>query len=467
MIDFDNYFNERQEKVHCGVKERIKNEFSKIIPMNILENCVEEIYKLDVYLKDDDTYEVILFPEALEKKNIVDAIDNYFNTDYEFYKKQNNEDKHFHLPIEDELNNKNTDNLYWCSMPEKYELDLLKLDSDSSYQFALIKFNKRAFKKYFYRMGAEHEYIRAIKLSWAHRWRNRNYDELFKFAAMFFNKFLSDNSTHFDVLSTLKYESEINKGSIVFIETNHSENESEEKLISDATIFIKLKDRVAIRDYKRMRKLLQMTNEHISLLINDNYEAFALGRVGESIKNYKVSFTDYLHWILYKDGQEYLAYSNFIPYLPIKNNYRDELRFKLEQTFIHFINDKRIERIVNLINKATEQRKGTMVIISDKAFDEIDRLCHAGIPVEGTFLSADVVKLATSIDGAIFIDLNSRCYGLGVILDGAASVKGDPSRGARYNSALRYIGKQMNEGNNCLAVVISEDKYVDILSTSD
>ena len=42
-----------------------------------------------------------------------------------------------------------------------------------------------------------------------------------------------------------------------------------------------------------------------------------------------------------------------------------------------------------------------------------------------------------------------------------AQGKGDPSRGARYNSALRYL--QSIEGD-CIAVVVSEDGGVDIVT---
>ncbi|TKJ03439.1 hypothetical protein FC695_14065, partial [Bacillus cereus] len=38
--------------------------------------------------------------------------------------------------------------------------------------------------------------------------------------------------------------------------------------------------------------------------------------------------------------------------------------------------------------------------------------------------------------------------------------KGDSARGARYNSALRYLDTQENE---CLIVVVSEDGYINLI----
>jgi hypothetical protein len=43
---------------------------------------------------------------------------------------------------------------------------------------------------------------------------------------------------------------------------------------------------------------------------------------------------------------------------------------------------------------------------------------------------------------------------------------GDPSRGARFNSAVRYIDEQRKNNVNCLAIIVSEDGYVDFLSSS-
>ena len=46
-----------------------------------------------------------------------------------------------------------------------------------------------------------------------------------------------------------------------------------------------------------------------------------------------------------------------------------------------------------------------------------------------------------------------------LIVGGDESAPGDPNRGARYNSALRYVKKNAE----CIVVVVSEDKIVNIL----
>jgi hypothetical protein len=48
-----------------------------------------------------------------------------------------------------------------------------------------------------------------------------------------------------------------------------------------------------------------------------------------------------------------------------------------------------------------------------------------------------------------------------VILDGKASGRGTSTRGARYNSAIRYVETSPYP---CLAIVVSEDGMVNIIT---
>ena len=64
-----------------------------------------------------------------------------------------------------------------------------------------------------------------------------------------------------------------------------------------------------------------------------------------------------------------------------------------------------------------------------------------------------------AVDGAILMDPRGFCHAFAVILDGIASATGDPSRGARYNSSIRY--RDSREGPTAI-VIVSEDGGVDI-----
>ena len=74
------------------------------------------------------------------------------------------------------------------------------------------------------------------------------------------------------------------------------------------------------------------------------------------------------------------------------------------------------------------------------------------------------MRTITAIDGAVLVDPSSTCHAIGVILDGSITKKGDPSRGARYNSAVRYVESQKEDHTyTCLAIVVSEDGTVNLV----
>ena len=66
----------------------------------------------------------------------------------------------------------------------------------------------------------------------------------------------------------------------------------------------------------------------------------------------------------------------------------------------------------------------------------------------------------TAIDGAVLLGPDGVCHAIGVILDGLAGDRGDPERGARFNSAVRYVDSRQEV---CLAIVVSEDKTLDVI----
>ena len=80
-----------------------------------------------------------------------------------------------------------------------------------------------------------------------------------------------------------------------------------------------------------------------------------------------------------------------------------------------------------------------MLVISERAADEAARLGSQALTVEPTRLDDSLVRQVTGIDGAVLVDPSGRCHAIGVILDGTATGAGDRSRGARYNSAVKYL----------------------------
>jgi alkaline phosphatase len=60
------------------------------------------------------------------------------------------------------------------------------------------------------------------------------------------------------------------------------------------------------------------------------------------------------------------------------------------------------------------------------------------------------------------LDRDSVCHAIGIILDGLATDKGDSSRGARYNSAVRYY-EYFGKNHPTVLVIISEDGMINLI----
>jgi hypothetical protein len=123
-------------------------------------------------------------------------------------------------------------------------------------------------------------------------------------------------------------------------------------------------------------------------------------------------------------------------------------------------NDTAIDELWKIVESSTKQRHGTILVISPNAGREADRLAKQSTPIEPKALADADVRALTSIDGAVLVDHRAICHSIGVILDGLATDLGDPGRGARFNSALRYLESQRTE---CVVCIVSEDGDVTLL----
>lgn len=108
--------------------------------------------------------------------------------------------------------------------------------------------------------------------------------------------------------------------------------------------------------------------------------------------------------------------------------------------------------------KSTEQ----CLVISDDAKNESARLGRQCFVVKPFKLTDEKIQQVTAIDGAVLVDRDCVCHAIGVILDGLATKKGDPARGARYNSALRYY-ELSNKKTPLVIVIISEDGMINLI----
>ncbi len=75
----------------------------------------------------------------------------------------------------------------------------------------------------------------------------------------------------------------------------------------------------------------------------------------------------------------------------------------------------------------------------------------------------DLAKSLSKVDGALHIGRDLHLHGFACLLDGPRLPKEDRSRGARYNSALRFTAN--HEG--ILVVVVSMDRPVSVIASGD
>ena len=172
-----------------------------------------------------------------------------------------------------------------------------------------------------------------------------------------------------------------------------------------------------------------------------------------------VNFIDHYHWELKYNEKILMRVRYEQPYLPMEADHQQRLEWNLPRIFPDIDRDE-IERIKSLVLAAEGEAHGTMLVVSADAESEARRLSAQATLLDSILLSSELLPNLTPIDGAVMLDHHGNCYAIGVILDGMASESGDGSRGARFNSALRYIDTSKSA---CLAVVISEDGGVDVL----
>ncbi|OGX91532.1 DNA integrity scanning protein DisA nucleotide-binding domain protein [Hymenobacter coccineus] len=257
-----------------------------------------------------------------------------------------------------------------------------------------------------------------------------------------------------NTISSLRYEGAEGVGRLLLARRHHPNLEE---------IFA-LTCPTPLTDYRAVRKLLEMTTPDVHLLA-DGENVYALGRqVGhyDTAREdlFAVNFVTHYAWEL-QHGTHLLLRAHYgLPGLPRARLSRTSFRRDLKRTF-GLSDAPKVDKLWDVVLEASRQKHGTLLVITTEALAEADRLKLQCTLIEPVPLTPLITRLVTAIDGAVLLDPEGYCYSIGVILDGTASGRGDGSRGARYNSALRYVESSRYP---CLAVVVSEDGLVNVLT---
>jgi len=301
-----------------------------------------------------------------------------------------------------------------------------------------------------------------------------------------------------DGISNKTYEGKNPFGSILLLS---------KELLQDVKLInysIKFEDQQPIlwEDARRIRKLLEITNEEGDMyLIADEEAVYGIGEIdwsklGDSLI-FKVEFkglskydlllvtteerepTD-AHVVIKEEAKIFqmttsleiilrkiisigfkhpnISSSGFTPKV-----FERTMHGQFKETAI---SNEAIEKLQLIIQKATEQKSGTMVVITTEstAKKEIKRLRKQSTPIIPCKIDTSFIKYLTAIDGALYFDIHGNCHAIGVILDGIADeAAGDASRGARFNSAYRYFNKLSKDNIGCIIAVISEDGMINLI----
>ena len=277
-------------------------------------------------------------------------------------------------------------------------------------------------------------------------------------------------------ISTLRYEGEECFGRLVSVSNLKKEDNIE--------MIIEFETPIIISEHRKIRKILNLSNttNFLVLQYNNNSPGYpnihGIGKLKNSnsfpekdlcVIDFKGHFCWELgHFITASDKNKnvkpIIVIKNGQPSLPQKRIDKREFENYCEDIFTN-IQQSDMDDLWEILEQAIEQKHGTMLVILDAntAEKEADRLGGQCFKITPKKLNAELIKELTSIDGSLLLSSDGNCHAIGVILDGKATKEGDSSRGARYNSAIRYH-QSMKEGNNeLLIVVISEDGMINFI----
>lgn len=262
---------------------------------------------------------------------------------------------------------------------------------------------------------------------------------------------------HLDAVAALPYEGRASSGTIVLAANN------EQTRTQDVEVAVAFQRPVRISETRAFRKVIEMSADSLHVLCDGEY-IYGLGKVRDTYdpmheRVFDLTVVSRGSWEVSHGQDVLLRVDNMHPRLPkaplSENQFKDTVeRLFPEATPVQFA------ALWDLATTAADQVHGTMLVVHRDAAGEAARLAPQALAIEPTTLEAEHLRAITNIDGAVLVSPDGACHAVGVILDGQATGDGDPARGARYNSAVRY---RHAAGDDCLVIIVSEDGMIDLL----
>lgn len=251
-------------------------------------------------------------------------------------------------------------------------------------------------------------------------------------------------------ISALPYEKRWGAGRIILAKQQHP----------SVDVLVTLQRPVGLHNTQAVRKLMEASGKEADLVSDGEY-VYGFGLIGpnydaDSESVFVVTIAERGVWEVSHNGRALLTVRDSAGHLP---------RRRLNSTIFNDIVSRRIpdanlERLELLAEAAEKHEHGAMLIISSAAVDEAKRLAPQAWDIEPVALSLELLTQLTGMDGGVLVDAEGRCHAVGVILDGMAQGTGDPSRGSRFNNAVRYLASSPPAA---VVVVYSTDGTINIL----
>lgn len=256
-----------------------------------------------------------------------------------------------------------------------------------------------------------------------------------------------------DAVSAQPYEGRAGAGSLLIASAGHPH----------VHVDVRFDDGVSVQNPRAFRKVLEMSAPDLALLC-DGRMIYGLGTLDDNYDAttetcFTVTILGRGTWELRHQEAPLLRMENGHPKLPRERLSKDKFADTVERLFPSDSPDS-ADLLWDLANACAEQAHGTMLVVHRDAAAEAQRLRPQALTITPAVLHGSTLTALTAIDGAVLVSPDGRCHAVGVILDGAATGTGDSVRGARYNSAVRYLA---GAGQGSLVIIVSEDGMIDLL----
>ena len=252
-----------------------------------------------------------------------------------------------------------------------------------------------------------------------------------------------------DAIAASTYETGTASGRLVVARSDHP-------ALRPATEFVQP---VPAKHVRRVRKLLETTDERMALLVRDGV-IWGIGEVGgeEPESLVEIEILAGATWELRIDGRSLMT----VRHGDAKVSRASFDRPAFDETARRTIGDSAdLDALAVILDTAAALGHGSTLVISRDAAEEAERLGEQAVRVVPQALTPDLFSSLSTIDGAFLADEHANLHAFGVILDGEADPeRGDPARGSRFNSAERYVHTR---GAGTMAAVTSDDGGLVIL----